>query len=100
MTITQDMLIKQIAKKEGEDVATVRRIFHAAEHFILYYLSSTSSNEDTIIKVLNGIQVEGTFIPEQIINKGMFQNVECPKRIKVKSNVSRHYNRKLNQFIL
>ena len=96
VTITQEDIVNQIATKEDIDVATVRNIFKSAEDIIFDYLSSTSPSESVILKPFHGFSLEGKYIPERIIHT--YDNIVSKARIKVKSKVTRYYNRKINQY--
>lgn len=96
MTITQEELIKQIAKREDIDVATVRNVFKSAEDIIFAYLSSTTQSETKIIKVLDGLSLECQYVPEKQIHT--FDDICCKEKIWVKPKVTRYYNRKLNKY--
>lgn len=97
LVITQDDLIKEIAEKEDIDVTTVRDIFKSAENSIFAYLSFTTPSENIVIKLLNGLSLEGEYIPEHMIDRGIFKNHECSERIKVKANITKYYKNKLNK---
>lgn len=60
MIITQEKLITKIAKQEGMNAATVRKIFKSAEDIILNCLSSTTSSESTVVKLIDGLSLEFT----------------------------------------
>lgn len=94
---TQSDLIKCIADREDIDVATVRNVFESAEDIIFDHLSSTSPHEDIIIKLLNGFDIERTFIKKKKYSKGMFKNIECPERIKVKASSSKYFTKRVNE---
>lgn len=96
MIITQENLVNQIAAKEDIDVATVRRIFKSAENTIFDYLSSTTSSENTIVKLMDGLSLECNYIPEKEIHT--YDDIVCKPRIWVKPKVTRYYNRKLNGY--
>lgn len=96
MTITQENIIKDISNREDIDVATVRKVFKATEKCIFDYLSSTTPAENTVVKVLDGLRLEGAYIPKHEINT--YEHINCEPRIKVKSKVTRYYNRKLNGY--
>lgn len=98
MVITQEELIKEISDTEDINVATVREIFRSAENIIFDHLSSTSPSEKTFIKVLNGLTINGQYVPKKIINRGMFKKIHCPSRVKAKAVISEYYNRKLNGY--
>lgn len=96
MIITQENLVKQIAAKEDTNVETVRKIFQSAEDIIFDYLSSTTSSENTIVKLMDGLSLECSYIPEKQIHT--YDDIVCKPRIWVKSKVTRYYNRKLNRY--
>lgn len=96
MVITQDDLIKKIAKKEDINVATVRDVFKSAEDIILDYLSSTSPTCNITIKPFSGLSINRKFIDGKNYTKGMFQNLYVPEHVKVKSIISEYYNRQVN----
>ena len=68
MIITQENLIAQIAGREEISPVTVRRIFKSAEDIIFNHLSSTTSSEHTVIKVLDGLSLECSLLPERKIH--------------------------------
>ena len=96
LTITQEHLIKQIAVRENMNTATVRRVFHAAEGILFDHLSSTTPSECTTIKLVDGLSLECTYIPERQIHT--YDNIICKPRIWVKPKITRYYNRKLNRY--
>lgn len=96
MTITQENLIKQIADNEDINVATVRSIFKSAENIIFDHLSSTTPSEKTVIKLLDGLSLECSYIPEKQIHT--YDDIVCKPRIWTKPKVTRYYNRKLNGY--
>ena len=96
MIVTQENLANQIATKEDIDVATVRRIFKSAENIIFDYLSSTTSSENTIVKLMDGLSLECDYIPEKKIHT--YDDIVCKPRIWVKPKITRYYNRKLNGY--
>ncbi len=96
MILTQEELIKRIANKEDIDVATVRKIFESAENIIFDYLSSTTSSENMIIKLMDGLSLECNYIPEKEIHT--YDDIVCKSRIWAKPKITRYYNRKLNGY--
>lgn len=96
MTVTQDILIKQIAEKEDIDIATVRKVFKSAEDIIFDYLSSTTQSDKNVIKLLDGLSLECKYVPEKEIHT--YNNIVCKPRIWTKSKITRYYNRKLNGY--
>lgn len=96
LIITQENLVKQIAEKEDINVATVRDIFKSAEDIIFDYLSSTTPSENTVIKLLDGLSLECSYIPEKEIHT--YDDITCKPRIWSKPKITRYYNRKLNGY--
>lgn len=96
MILTQDDLIKRIAKKEDINVAMVRKVFKTAEKIIFDHLSSTTPSETMTVKPLDGLSIECQYVPEKEIFG--FDNFIAEDRIKAKSRITRHYNRKLNGY--
>lgn len=96
MIITQENLVKQIANKEDIDVATVRKIFESAEKIVFDYLSSTTSSESIIVKLIDGLSLECNYVPEKEIHT--YDDIVCKPRIWVKPRITRYYNRKLNGY--
>ena len=96
MILTQDDLIKRIAKKEDINVAMVRKVFKTAEKIIFDHLSSTTPSETMTVKPLDGLSIECQYVPEKEIFG--FDNFIAEERIKSKPRITRHYNRKLNGY--
>lgn len=94
MIITQENLMAQIANQEGIDGATVRTVFRAAEGIVFGCLSRTTPSEQTTVKLMGGLSLECSYIPEREIHT--YDNIVCKPRIWVKPKVTRYYNRKLN----
>lgn len=99
MTVTQDVLINQIATKEDIDVAIARKVLKSAENIIFDYLSSIAPSEEVNIKLLNGINIKRKYIKEKKYSKGMFQNINCPEHVNVKAYLSKYYNGQVNQYL-
>ena len=97
MVITQDKLISKLAEMERTDIASVRSLFAALEQIVYDSLSSAEVSQDVVIKILNGIRLECTYVPEHEVNQGLFKNQKCAPRLKAKAEVTRYYNRKLNE---
>ena len=96
MIITQENLEKQIANREDIDVATVRKILKSAENIVFDYLSSTTSSENMIVKLMDGLSLECNYIPKKEIHT--YDDIVCKPRIWVKPKTTRYYNRKLNGY--
>lgn len=89
-------MIQQIAEEENINVSTVRKVFKSTEKLVFDYLSSTSSTENTVIKVLDGLSLECRYIPEREVHT--FEDIRCSARIWTKPKITRYYNRKLNAY--
>ena len=96
MIITQDDLIKTIAQREDIAVSTVRAVFNAAENTIFGHLSSTTPTQPVTIKLLNGLRINGIYVPSKMVDKGMYHNEKSNPQVRAKAYITQHYNRKLN----
>ena len=92
--------MKQISIKEDIEMATVRDIFKSAEDIIFDHLSSTTPSENIIIKLLNGVNIERKYIKEKVYSKGMFKDISCPEHVGVKANISKYFNKKINNELM
>lgn len=96
MILTQDDLIKRIAKREDINVAMVRKVFKSAEKIIFDHLSSTTPSETNTIKPFDGLSIECKYIPEKEIHT--YDDILVNEKIWAKPKITRHYNRKLNGY--
>ena len=96
MILTQDDLIKRIAKKEDINVAMVRKVFKSAEKIIFDHLSSTTPSETNVVKPLDGLTIECKYIPEKEIHT--YDDILVNEKIWAIPKITRHYNRKLNGY--
>ena len=96
MILTQDDLIKRIAKREDINVAMVRKVMKSTEKIIFDHLSSATPSENMIVKPLDGLSIECNYVPSKEIFG--FDNFIANDRIKAKPRITRHYNRKLNGY--
>lgn len=99
MVITQDTLIRKIAKDEDIHIATVRQIFKSAEDNIFDYLSSTPPSDNVEIKLFKGVSLKRKYVKSKKYSKGMFQNIDCNEHIGLKGNISKHYTEKVNNLL-
>ena len=96
MILTQDDLIKRIAKREDINVAMVRKVFKSAEKIIFDHLSSTTPSETNTIKPFDGLSIECKYIPEKKIHT--YDDILVNEKIWAEPKITRHYNRKLNGY--
>ena len=96
MILTQDDLVKRIAKREDINVAMVRKVFKTAEKIIFDHLSSTTPSETNTIKPFDGLSIECKYMPEKEIHT--YDNILVNEKIWAKPKITRHYNRKLNRY--
>lgn len=98
MVITQEQLIKEIANREGENVASVRDIITGMENLIYAYLSSATPTEDVTVKILNGVSITSKYVPGgESINPKTQEKIMIKPRIWSFPRVTWYYNNKLNQ---
>lgn len=96
MVLTQDNLIKQIAKREDINVAIVRSVIKSMEKIIFDHLSSTTPSENMVVKPIDGLSIECEYVPEKEVFG--FANFIAKNKIKAIPKITRHYNRKLNHY--
>jgi len=94
LTITQDMLIKEIARKEDIDTATMRNIFRTLDCTLFEYLSSATPSESILVKILSGLTIECNYVPERTLQR--YETITCTSRLWAKPRLTRYFNRKLN----
>lgn len=98
LIVTQEKLVKQIADKADINVASVRKMFETAEDLIFGCLSSTTPSEQTVIKLMDGLSLECSYIPEKKIHT--YDTIVCKPRIWARPKITRYYNRKLNGYFV
>ena len=97
MVLTQNNIIKQIAKREDINVAIVRNVIKSMEEIIFDHLSSTTPSETMTVKPLDGLKIECTYKPQTEVFG--YDNFIAADRIKARPKITRHYNRKLNGYL-
>ena len=95
--ITKENIIKDIAKRTGKNVYDIREFYNTLEDTIFYLLCSTDENHDVQIRLFEGINLDGKYIPEKI-KKNNLTGKTCfvDSKIKPKFNITRYYCEKLN----
>lgn len=98
MIIRQEDLIKQIAEhRTNIPISAIREVFKSAEDAVFSCLSSATASETVTIKLLDGLSLECSYIPEKQIHT--YDDILCKSRIRAKAKVTRYYNKKLNGFL-
>lgn len=92
------MIIRAIATSDGNiDLETVRILYGYFEEYLINVLSSASEKESVSIKLFDGITIDSEYIPEKNkVNNLTGKEIMVPKHIKVKSNISRTFQSKIN----
>ena len=95
--ITKSKILKNIAKKTNKNIYDIKDFYNALEDFILSTLSSVNEEQNICIKLFEGINLEGTFIPEKTKKNNLTGKINLVKsKIKPKFNITRSYCEKLN----
>ena len=97
MVITQDELINQIADYDGMDADDIRNVMKTAEQVIMNHMRSVSKDNNVVVKVFSGIKIKGRYINAYKCDKGAFANVESTEHVKVRADVTKYYNTKVNE---
>lgn len=97
---TKETLIKDIAKQTNKNISDVRDVYNALEKDIFDILSSVDENKDVNIRLFEGINLNGVFIPEiKKINNLTGKVAYIKSKIKPKCNITRSYCEKLNEVL-
>lgn len=94
---TKENIIKDVAKQTNNTVSNVRVIYNALENVIFDILSSVNEERDVCIKLFEGMNLNGTYIPEKTKKSNLTGNVSSvDSKIKPKFTITRSYCEKLN----
>lgn len=97
---TKENLIKDIAKQTNKSISDVKDFYNALEKDIFDILSSVNEDRNVCIKLFEGINLDGTFIPEKTKKNNLTSKVSFIKsKIKPKFNITRSYCEKLNDIL-
>ena len=95
--ITKETLIKDIAKQTNKNVSDVKDIYNTLEKIIFDTLSSVDVNGDVSIRLFEGINLDGVYIPEKTKQNNLTGKVSfVESKIKPKFSITRSYCEKLN----
>ena len=99
MFLTQEDIAIEIAEKEKINIKTVRRVLKALESIIFEKLHTVSYKENILIKIFKGLSITRSYCPKREYNKGMFKEHQTSEKVKVRADISRHYNNSVNDKI-
>lgn len=95
--ITKENLIKYVANKTNKTILETKDIYNALEDIIFDILSSTNEEQNVCIKLFEGINLDGTFVPEKTKRNNLTGEIKLvSSKIKPKFNITRSYCEKLN----
>lgn len=95
--VTKENLIKDIAKQTNNNISNVKIIYNTLEDIIFELLSSVNENENTCIRLFEGISLDGVYTPEKTKKNNLTGELSLVKsKIKPKFNITRSYCEKLN----
>lgn len=99
MVITKNQVMRDIAKAKGVNVATVHEVFAGLEEIMYDYLSSASPVEKVKIKLLEGLVLSSVYKDVQkSVHPETQEEIIVPERVWSNARITRHYNRKLNNY--
>lgn len=97
MVVSKEQLIKNIADREGIDVASVRDVIAGMENLVYAYLSSATPTENITVKPLKGLSITSVYEPaHEAVHPYTREKLMVTPRIWSSSKISRYFNRKLN----
>lgn len=97
ITITKEVIIKDVAKQTNKNIYVVRDIYNALETTIFDILSSVDVNGDISIRLFEGISLDGIHVPEKTKKNNLTGKLSLVEsKIKPKFNITRSYCEKLN----
>ena len=97
MFFTQENIVKEIARREGLNTSTIRKILKATENIVFEKLSSAKPDENILIKIFSGFSITRSYYPKRKYSKGMFTNYQTSEKVKVKADISKYYNSCVNR---
>lgn len=95
--ITREDLIKDIAKRSNIDVFDVKDVYNTLENIIFETLLSVDEGREIVLKLFEGISLEGIYIPEKTKKNNLTGKlIYVDSKINPKFNITRSYCEKLN----
>lgn len=96
-TYTKDMLVKEVSNECCKDKKTVREIYDALENKIFEILSSVNDDSGVLVRLFEGISIDGTYVPEhEKVNNITGKTIIAKGKIKPKAKITRSYCDKIN----
>lgn len=93
--ISKKKLIKSI--RDSHTKTVVKNVYNTLEHLLFKSLLSADKRHDVVIKMFEGISLNGKFIPEQMKENHLTKQTSLVEsHIKPKFNITRSYREKLN----
>lgn len=97
--ITKEQLIKKISKASGVGFETTKTMYNFFEDIVKENLAQADENNDIIVKLFEGINLECNYIPAKKKKNnltGAIINVDS--KIKPKAVITKSYCEKVNHF--
>lgn len=95
--ITKEKIIRDVAKRTGNNIYNVREIYNTLEDIVFNALSSVNEGRDVCIRLFEGISLDGKYIPEKAKKNNLTGQVSLVEsKVKPKFNITRSYCEKLN----
>ena len=96
LNISQDDFIDRISEQTNVPKNFIKKILESMENIVYDSLSTVTPEESVDIKLFKGLHVSGKYIPEHYVTRGVFKDVKCEARIKIKASFTDHYKSKFN----
>ena len=94
---TKENLIKDIANQTNNNISDVKDVYNSLEKLIFDILSSVNSDRDVDIRLFEGINLDGVYVPAKEKKNNLTGKMSLvASKIKPKFNVTRSYIEKLN----
>jgi nucleoid DNA-binding protein len=98
VVITKNKLIRNIAKQTSQSIDEAKSFYNSLEDTIFDLLSSVNEKQNIYIKLFNGINLEGKYIPEKTKKNNLTGEVVLiESRIKPNVKITRRYCENLNK---
>lgn len=93
---TKAQIIKMIARSVRVRQSLVKKVYEGLEDEIMRLLASANENEDVVLRLFEGISIDGEFLPhKEKVNNLTGKNITTLERIKAKAKITRNYCDKL-----
>ena len=94
---TKENIIRDIARQTNNNICDIKLIYNKLEDIIFDLLSSTNEEQDIVIKLFEGITLNGTYVSGKTKKNNLTGEINfVDSKIKPKFYITRSYCEKLN----